>query len=156
MQHGIFSKIKTTQRSCTVQPQSFLMHISPFTELPKIDSSGGKQQSCLHAEHRMHRAHSGLTQVLYAADTDKNDPCRFEKITLLTAFFGTSNAWRNLTETLYIKTPTLPYSHPTLRRTAQDRQFWREAAKLPTCRAQNIQSSQYSYTGSLRSRHRKE
>ena len=53
----------------------------------------------------------------------------------------TCAACRDFTETLHSKTLTLPYSHPTLRRTAQDRHFWREAAKLPTCRAQNTQSS---------------
>ena len=48
----------------------------------------------------------------------------------------------NYTEALYSQIPTLPYAHLVLHRIAQDRQFWREAAKLPTCIAQNIQGSQ--------------
>ena len=49
---------------------------------------------------------------------------------------------QSLTETLCSKTPFLPYSHLTLHRVAQDRQFWRESAKLSTCIAQDLQSSQ--------------
>jgi len=51
---------------------------------------------------------------------------------------------QGLTETMYSTTPVLPYSHLTLHRIAQDRQFWRESAKLPTCIAQDSQSSQLS------------
>ena len=66
---------------------------------------------------------------------------------------ATNAAWsifqqQNLTETLYSKSPSLPGAHLTLHRIAQDRQFWREAAKLPTCIAHDSQSSQ-SFTESL-------
>ena len=45
---------------------------------------------------------------------------------------------QNYTEALYSQTPVLAYAHLTLHRIAQDRQFWREAAKLPTCIAQDV------------------
>ena len=39
-------------------------HISPFTELPKLDNSGGKLQSCLHALRKIHRAHSECSHIV--------------------------------------------------------------------------------------------
>ena len=65
---------------------------------------------------------------------------------------ATNAAWnilqeQNYTEVMYSQTPVLPYAHLTLHRIAQDRQFWREAAKLPTCIAQeDTQSSQNSHS----------
>ena len=61
---GYFSESKP-HRDSAAQPHCFHQRISPYTELPKIDNSGGSQQSCLHALRIIRRAHSKLSQSLY-------------------------------------------------------------------------------------------